>query len=658
MRTDNGPDGGQDGWTVDVLVVGGGTAGVTAALAAASHGSRVMIADRDSALGGVGTRSGIHVYYRGSGGGIQNEIDRRTRVLAKELGSRAAGFHPELKREVVAAMLAEAGVRVLCRATAADVLLAGDTLVGVVLETPERRIEVRAAVTVDATGDGDICRLAGVPVSLGREWDGLLHSYSIAPRFLDTAKGELSFANFDAGWVDPTDSWDVSDAYRYGRRLIWDIFAPLQQHEPYPRPRELISVAPMIGFREGPYVQGEYTLTLEDLILDRRFPDVVLRCLSHYDTHAADMASENEAGRIWSDVMGMWLQPLGGDVPYRCLVPVKIDGLLVGCRALSQTRDAGMALRMQRDMQKVGEAAGTAAALCCREQCEPRHLPVRRLQELLIERGVLAEDDLTRESRPWVALGEDGRRGDWTPERARSAEGLPLLVEQLGTEHEGKALWWLRQAGEAAVAPLLERLADPSLTDSRRRGAALALALLGSDAGASLLVASIARHDGEKLPDTGKKTLRGGTFERWIASLAALTALRHAGAAAVVVERLREEDMLPGLLYMLHYLIAVADRLPGPLADQAAAEVEALLARSDLETSQPSGQSYLWSVELTAACLLVLLGKDAGWGIIEAGRRHRRGFVRTAANMIADRLKRRWGHERLGADARGGGGRT
>lgn len=619
----------------DVLVVGGGTAGVTSALAAAANGTtRVLLAESSRGVGGVGTHSGIHAYYLGLHVGIQQEMDKRTRSIADELGSKAKGFHPEAKKIALQQLLAESGIDILYECVAVDVVKIGDRVVAVVFESPEGTVRIDARVTLDSTGNGDVCALAGVPYVEGREWDGVMNGYSIPPRYLKD--GEIAdFRNFDAGWVDSSSTRDVSRALLSGRKLLWDL--------PQLGQDDFLAISPHFGAREGRLVLGGYTLTLEDLILDQRFGDVVMRCFSHYDTHARDMVNESRLAQWWTEVMGAWSHRLGCDVPYRCFVPEGTDGLLIACRALSLDHDAAASFRMQPDIQAVGEVAGTAAAICCENGLMPRELDVGILQQRLIERGVLQATDLTRVSAPWVTPGGSKRQDRrWTAETVKREETIRELTDKLGTDEEGGALWWLWKAGDAAV-PVLKEVYSKT-TGHSRRGAAIALGLLGDRTGVPELIRSVAAEDEDGLPGFEPRIP-----PRWIACLVALKHLRETACSELVVEKVGtfvSSVRMPGFartLHLLHYLIDVAPQLTDALREKAIAKTELLLTDPELGSDWGAGiQSSIsarWNVDMTAGYLLGLLGRhDAARKIFAAYAEDERKYARNMARILSQRL--------------------
>ncbi|GAB2603048.1 FAD-dependent oxidoreductase [Pseudactinotalea suaedae] len=612
--------------TVDVCVVGAGTGGVMAAIAAAESGVRVIVLERDTRVGGVGVRAGIHRYYMGTKGGIQDEVDRAARERARRLGRRARGFHPDALWLSLQERLTRLEVPIVYGAVVAEVLCEGRQVVGVVAETEENAVTVRAAVVVDATGDGDVAALAGCRFTLGRDWDGAQHTFSLVPRVVDD-DGLLFYRNFDVGWVDTTDPRDVSRAYRDGRSLWWRDGAT-------PRTEHYIGAASQLGVREGRLIEGEHRLSLEELIEDPPFADTVTRCQSHIDTHAYDYANESDLLQVWLGVFGLRDVRFISRVPYRSLVPRDVDGLLIGCRALSVTRDAGIALRMQRDIHKIGEAAGTAAALCVRAECSPRQLDVTLLQQDLIRRGVLSQADLDAPSR--VGIDPPGQAD--APDIVTTE-----LIAALGGSGRGRAMWWLHRRGPQVLGPL--RIAAASTRAARADDVALVRGLLGDRDAVPALVDMVTRRVGA--------TLEGGQVDRaeptWVAALIVLRLMRHPAAARDAVTAIVAEQASSDLLHLLRYLGDVADQLPPDVRSAAVVAVSDLVRRPALGEdfiAQGSGTppvrapstSHRWGLELLSAYVLERLGHEqsAVWHSYE---HHDRAVARTYATRLRARLK-------------------
>ncbi|MDF2835491.1 MAG: hypothetical protein K0Q63_1131, partial [Paenibacillus sp.] len=599
--------GGQESLRTDVLVVGGGTAGVTAAISAAEEGASVVLIERDSGLGGVGVRAGVHFYYLGTKGGIQDQLDERALSLNRKMGSAAKSFLPESKGLAISSRIQELGIRVIYEAIVAEVMMDEQLVRGAVIESSRGTIRIESAVLIDSTADGDAAYLAGAAYKLGREWDGALHNYSLVPRTVD-ANNQLRCKNFDIGWVDATDPSDISRAYRAGRRHAWRSGEnPLNMH--------YTVIGPQLGLREGRLIQGEHVLSQHDLLVDRRFEDVVFRCFAHHENHAFDYANESEWSQTWVAILGMWRFGFGGDVPYRCFVPKEIDGMLIGCRAFSQNHDNAVMLRMQRDLHKIGEVVGTAAAISVQQGVPPRQIRVADLQQRLISRGVLEEDEISDASKPWVTLkGESAEYLLRLLKGGATAADVKKLIGYLGGDEQSAALWWLWTLGNGCVPVLLEALSQSE--GRQRRGIAFALGLLGQEAAVPVLAAIFRSRDA----DRPNKLTR--TEESWVSALILLKNMKNAAVAADVIELLHTEKRSATLLFMLHYLISVADQLAGSLQAATIAAIEVMLADPELGDdfelhnsgdalpALPDTRSMRWGIELAAAYALELVGGE------------------------------------------------
>ena len=181
--------------------------------------------------------------------------------------------------------------------------------------------------------------------------------------------------------ADPTSPRDLTSAEIEGRRQALEYERFLRDFIPGYEAARLVTFSTQIGVRETRRVYGEYRLTREDVLSARKFNDVVGLCGAPIEDHHAGASTK-------------WLYLPDGstvDIPYRTLVPQKIENLYVAGRCFSATHDAHASVRSMAQCMAMGQAAGTAAALCVSQSIQPRNLSVQQLQDKLLGSGAILE---------------------------------------------------------------------------------------------------------------------------------------------------------------------------------------------------------------------------------------------------------------------------
>ena len=412
--------------TADVIVVGAGPAGFSAAICAARQGASTILIEQSGAIGGVAS-SGLMSHWTGdTRGGFYEEILDRSR----DAPAMRQTINPEKLKTVLLEWVVASGVDLRLYTFASAPLLDGPRITGIICESKTGRQAFRGQVIIDASGDGDIAAQAGVPYTKGRREDGGMQPMTL---MFKVAGVDTSRAPFPGGFeeaapvpagelqalgrqhlpspaghvllyrstlpgvvtcnmtnviaVDGTKAEDLTRAELLARRQLDPIVDFLRQFAPGFENCYLIDSASQIGVRETRHFHGEYTLTEEDILHARLFDDwVVTKAHFNFDIHNLQGAGLDEHG-----AQRTFTQSAGYSIPYRCLLPQHVEGLLLAGRNISGTHKAHSNFRVMPICANMGQAAGIAAALAARRGILPRHLPVSEIQAVLREQGVSPE---------------------------------------------------------------------------------------------------------------------------------------------------------------------------------------------------------------------------------------------------------------------------
>jgi len=417
-------------YACDVLVVGGGSAGASAAVAAAEQGADVLLVERYGFLGGTGAMV-LDTFYgfftpgaveRKVVGGVPDRViaglERRDMVL-KRPNTYGAGagytYDPDTLKLVWDELTVASGARVLHHVTFVDVLKDGDRVTGAVIATKQGLRAIRARAVVDASGDADVVARAGGPFEDAGA-DGTAQSLTTTFRMIDVdvgaarafPKAELwarmseaaASGDYDlprregsahvtpfphvmhtnmtrVAGVDATDPDQLSRAEREGRAQAFEYARFLRDRVPGYERAHLSGLSVQIGVRETRRIRGAYWLTRDDVLGAATFPDAVARCGAPIEEHHAGGDTR------WEYV------PDGGtyDIPYRCLLPREVEGVVVAGRCLSASHDAHASVRSMAQCMAMGQAAGVAAAIA--KDGDLRGVDVGALRERLVALGAL-----------------------------------------------------------------------------------------------------------------------------------------------------------------------------------------------------------------------------------------------------------------------------
>ncbi len=398
---------------VDVIVVGGGPAGLAAAISAGRNGARTILIEKFGYLGGTATASLMACIN-----GFRNQrpvdpehgapqvvrgIAQEIVLKLKEMGGLGKSPYPQKEyptepgeleysyaidtekfKYVTLKMCVEAGVEVLFHTWFCDAIVEGDAVRGVVVENKSGRQAMMAGVVIDASGDADVAARAGAPFwQTKRDEQKRLNDQLMYRIEFGKARPKGGFAcDFGSnavvwgpatGPINGVDADELSKAEIAARLKVYEDFAAKQKEHPELADARVVETPPMLGIRQTRFVEGEYKLTAEDAIEGARFDDVI---------------AISPCAIIHFYGYRRYLEHDGYDIPYRCLVPKKIDGLLIAGRCISSEQQPYESHRAMVNMIAIGQAAGAAAALCAQATVKPRKLDVAKLQEVLMKQDV------------------------------------------------------------------------------------------------------------------------------------------------------------------------------------------------------------------------------------------------------------------------------
>ncbi len=415
---------------VDVLVCGAGPAGLGASIMAARLGASVMLIEAQGCLGGIAT-AGMMSHWGGrSSSKIMPEIWDLTYEKAKDIswdstsGCGKNAIYHDIQKIVLEEMVQKEKIRVLYYTLVSKAVVENGTIIGVIVENKSGRGFIKAKRVVDSTGDGDVAASAGVPYTKGRETDNKMQPCTIMfnvggvdcdravfpPSFeskVETPKGELQalakeLLPFPAGHVllyrqplpgtvccnmtnaievDGTDAESLTKGVFTCRSQILPIIKFLREYVPGYENCWLMSSASLIGIRETRHFEGRETLSKDDLLEAKYYDNwAVRRGWFNFDVHNLTGASLDKTG-----IQHGWKQKNEYTIPYGCLLPVNVEGLLLSGRNISGSHLAHSNFRIMSVCIAIGEAAGVAAAISVKQNISLSQVDVKEMQKYLGE---------------------------------------------------------------------------------------------------------------------------------------------------------------------------------------------------------------------------------------------------------------------------------
>ena len=473
----------------DVVVVGGGTGGAPAGIAAARQGAKTLVIEQLHGLGGIATLGMIGVYCFGNICGFTSEYDQGVKDLGAEVNIVG-------KREWWRKESRTCGAELWFGTLGCGTLVDGNRVVGVVVATPDGRGVVLAKSVVDATGNSDVAAAAGAPCMFLGSDEIAVQGVGLSPKQLGA-----SYINSDFGYANDCDAGDLWLFGVRGRARVeksaWD-------------------ASQLVQSRERQRIVGDAFITPLDILNKRTFPDTVVQARSNFDSHGYTIADicfvcGPKTPRIHF-----------ANIPYGSMLPKGLENVVVTGLGISAHRDAMPIIRMQPDVQNMGYVAGVAAATAARQGASCRAISVKDLQRHLVEKGIIPKEVL-----------------DWKDSWALPAKEVAKAVQNVGNESQDVNIV-LDHAEEAL--PLLREAYAKAETPAQRLCYAHVLGILGDATGVETLIAAVKNTPEESKPNLHWSERMGRRMSDLDSYIVALGRTRDKRALEPILAKSREMD--------------------------------------------------------------------------------------------------------------------
>ena len=406
----------------EVVVIGGGPGGLGAAVGAARQGAKTLLVERYGFLGGMATAGGVNPFMSNHIGGERldtgvftdwcREMERLGGIL-----SDGRTFNPEVAKLAAEQLCVDAGVELLYHASFDLPLMNGPRIDAATFHSKSGTVAVRGEMYIDATGDADLAARSGATIEVGRDEDHLTQPMTAnfdmggvdvsrmgdrkaINELYDAAKeaGRLTCPRENCLWFktteadrihfnttrivrhDATSVESLSDAEMMARQQIIEYVAWLRDDVPGFEHAYLLSIGMHIGVRESRRVRGHAYLTRADYERCAKFEDGIARVRYPIDIHNPS-GSGTEIVHLPPDE---WYE-----IPYRCVVPIGVDNLLIGGRPISVDHAVHSSMRVMPPACTVGQAAGVGAAMAVAQGVTPAEVSGLAVKQAMIAQGVV-----------------------------------------------------------------------------------------------------------------------------------------------------------------------------------------------------------------------------------------------------------------------------
>ena len=426
----------------DVVVCGGGTAGISAAYCAARHGVKVILLERWPSLGGMATNALVNIWHTSDrtkqviAGFVQEAVDRGGRFVRRMADYPKRPETHEIDstgmRMVFDRMLKDAGVRVFCNLTAVESVVADGRVHAVLVDTKTGRKAVRGKIFIDATGDGDVAAGAGAPFDFGRASDGGVQGMTLMfrlqgldaarvkahpdeaervfklmkqlrdegkfPQFLEmgarsylrSPRDPLVSYNMCPVAGNPLNEEELTRLSAQGREQVYQYVDLWRKEMPGFENAEVNQMGFGLGVRESRRIRGLKTLDSQMVVKAVKQPDAIGHGFWMIDIHDP----KGTGHTTWVDQKADTMPPVGESyhIPLGVCLNTTLPNLAVVGRCISATHEALASVRLQSHCMVIGQGVGTCAALALKAGLSLAQVDLRGLQSALRKDGAYLEN--------------------------------------------------------------------------------------------------------------------------------------------------------------------------------------------------------------------------------------------------------------------------
>jgi len=426
----------------DVVVCGGGTAGIAAACCAARHGAKVILLERWPSLGGMATNALVNIWHTSDRqkqvifGFVQEAVEQGGDFVHRYADfprrPETHWFDPEGMRVVFWRMLRERGVQVVCNVTAVESVVTNGRLSAVLVDTKRGRQAVRGKIFIDATGDGDVAANAGLPFDFGREGDGRVQGMTMmfelcgveeqavkaatptsrdrvfthmqalrdagqfpqfnegaARHYLHSGLNHLPY-NMVPATGNPLDEAELTRISMAAREQVFQIVDLWRREMPGFAQAQVTHMGHSLGIRESRRIRGTKTLDAQMVVKALKQPDAIGHGFWIIDIHDP----KGTGHTTWSEQKPETMPPAGDSyhIPLGICLNGRIPNLAVVGRCISATHEALASVRLQSHCMVMGQGVGTCAALALGAGVSLAQVDIKKLQATLRGDGVYLEN--------------------------------------------------------------------------------------------------------------------------------------------------------------------------------------------------------------------------------------------------------------------------